>query len=419
MTVGEYAGVPLQNPDDTWRNGAVFALRDDAVEDAAVELDGWTTTVIGGKRAVITCGPSTATTQADSFAVSLVAANLGLDFMSAIGQSHSAIVDAEDANFVWWHEPVSGDVVMRATQVATFPMSSNPTFVVTDATGNVVPPSPPATPMAHDAFRFIRMCKTSDDLFDAYRNLFLAFECLLSAIRPRQRTSRNRWEGEKQWFMAALAVADEMVPVVRLAPQGEPNPKDCVYQNIYSAERSALMHAKQGQHYLLPHDATSRAQLTRSLGSLWGYVQELMKKHLGVKSGFASFYKHGWAMMADNMLKDVVLFASDDATPHHRTSENPVLSDAAHTVEMEAGPPSDDPSDALLRTTLGSCVPAELGRLDGIRRAGARLKGDTPYLVIDTDLTGPLHVGDSLTRFEVLYGARSVSAMGAPRHFSS
>ena len=31
------------------------------------------------------------------------------------------------------------------------------------------------------------MYRTSDDLFDTYRNLFLAFESLLSDIRPRQR----------------------------------------------------------------------------------------------------------------------------------------------------------------------------------------------------------------------------------------
>ncbi|CCK65387.1 Protein of unknown function [Mycobacterium canettii CIPT 140070017] len=41
---------------------------------------------------------------------------------------------------------------------------------------------------------------------------------------------------------------------------------DWIYRNIYSAERSALMHAK--RQYLLPQDDASKAQLISSLGKL-------------------------------------------------------------------------------------------------------------------------------------------------------
>jgi hypothetical protein len=174
MTVGEYAGVPLQDAGDTWRNGAVFLLRKPAAADAVVPLDGWVTTVLGGTKAVITCGPSTATTAAESLAASLEAANKGLEYMSATGQTNSAIADVTDDNIVWWPEPTSGRVTVRATTMFTFGFDVNARGVVTDAAGNVVAP-PPVAPLVHDAFRFIRICKTSDDLFDAYRNLFLAF----------------------------------------------------------------------------------------------------------------------------------------------------------------------------------------------------------------------------------------------------
>ena len=44
-----------------------------------------------------------------------------------------------------------------------------------------------------------------------------------------------------------------------LAPANEPHPIDWNYQNVYSAERSGLVHAKQRRGYLLPHDSASRA----------------------------------------------------------------------------------------------------------------------------------------------------------------
>ena len=74
------------------------------------------------------------------------------------------------------------------------------------------------------------MCRTSDDLFDSYRNLFLAFESRLSDIRPRQRVlkrrrfglrranNNGRWESEKHWFMDALSDADNLVPLAELTP---------------------------------------------------------------------------------------------------------------------------------------------------------------------------------------------------------
>jgi hypothetical protein len=55
---------------------------------------------------------------------------------------------------------------------------------VRDKKGNVVSPvlSPPRH---HIAFRFFRLAQTSDDLFDAYRNMYLAFEALLSTKHPK------------------------------------------------------------------------------------------------------------------------------------------------------------------------------------------------------------------------------------------
>ena len=78
---------------------------------------------------------------------------------------------------------------MRARFVVTNPLSLRMTMTatVTDPDGNVVQAQPPPTPLIHEAYRFIRMSRTSDDLYDSYRNLFLAFECLLSDIRPPQR----------------------------------------------------------------------------------------------------------------------------------------------------------------------------------------------------------------------------------------
>lgn len=100
MAVGFYSGVPMQDDGDTWRTGAVFLLRRPAARDAMVPLNGWTTSVLAGSRAVVTTGPSSVTDHAGAFSEALVAANEGLDYLSARGQTHSVIEDAPSDSIV-------------------------------------------------------------------------------------------------------------------------------------------------------------------------------------------------------------------------------------------------------------------------------------------------------------------------------
>jgi hypothetical protein len=83
--------------------------------------------------------------------------------------------------------------------------------------------------------------------------------------------------------MDALDLADGLVPLATLTPPGVTNHKRWINRWMYCAERSALMHAKPGQNYLLPHDAADRAELIESLGRLWRYIKELIEKHLQVR----------------------------------------------------------------------------------------------------------------------------------------
>ena len=152
--------MPLQDSADTWRNGAVFLLRKAARAPAIVSLDGWVTTVVGGAKFVVTCGPSAAANFPETFQEALTAANRALDQMSIQGQADCAIRDAPDDCLVWWPDPAFAGTIMRCRAINTFGFIFSATATVRDASGNVVPSPPPPTPLAHDVFRFIRMSRT-------------------------------------------------------------------------------------------------------------------------------------------------------------------------------------------------------------------------------------------------------------------
>ncbi|ULN50284.1 hypothetical protein [Mycolicibacterium goodii] len=437
VTVGDYAGVPLQDPGDTWRNGAVFLLRKPARASCSVSLDGWLTTVVRGHKAVITCGPSTGTDFEATFTEALNAANRGLDYLSVTGQGDCVIRDAPDDCLVWWPSAALGGVVMRCQVVQPFGIDISMTGVVKDANGNILPSPPPPTPMADDAFRFVRMARTSDDLFDAYRNLFLAFESLLSDLRPRRQvpittprrewwrlwgsqlaTGNMKWETEHNWFMDALDHADRLVSLATLTPPGVTNHKKWISRWMYSAERSALMHAKRGQNYLLPHDARDRAELIESLGRLWQYIKNLIEKHLHVRGRSSSLSRYTVEHTARAVLLEFPLIVSDDDGPVNPEAEN-LIDPGATVVQLRPSTPRVDPDDPELWKLLAHCDAADLAGLTTIRRFGHMRSDGTGICEVLSELVGPLTLGPAVVRLEMDRGFRHVSPTGPPRQFSS
>lgn len=433
MTVGEYAGVPLQDAGDSWRNGAVFLLRKPARASASVSVHGWTIAVVRGQSAVITCGPSSATDFDATFAEALNAANRGLDYLSVTATADCTIRDAPDDSLIWWPDAALGGVVMRYQVVQSYGMSLTATAVVKDAQGNIVHPPAPPTPMVDDAFRFVRMARTSGDLFDAYRNMFLAFESLLSDIRPRRRrpqrgwkrwlrmpgsTSNAPWETEHDWFMDALDHADKLVPLATLTPPNVTNHKKWINRRLYSAERSALMHAKRGQNYLLPHDATDRAELIESLGRLSDYIKLLIANHLHVPSASGFFTHHAIGLMSQAVLSQFPLVVSDDDGAVFEGAEN-LISSHATVVQLRSSTPRVDPDDPEFWKMLAHCGAADVAGLTAIRRVGhMRSDGSGTYEAL-SELVGPLTVGGAVVRIEMDRGFRHVNPTGPPRHFSS
>lgn len=405
MTVGRYAGMALQGSAEC--NGAAFVLHSGPIQDAEVDLDGWTVRVTRGVKAVVAYGSAGPRSFSESYDAALSAANNALDYMSARGLCDVQIRDACDDCLVWW--PDSDGIVVRANLILTQTMHSSATFVAFDADGNAMP-SVLSKAMKHDAFRFIRMSRTSEYLFDAYRNMFLAFEAVLSDIYPQPKGMR---EGE--WFKAALRKADGLAPVASLAPSGVASPVEWVYDNIYGDARSGLMHAKQGRPYHLPQDDRGREQLQSSLNSMWLYVSRLLDAHLGVRHMSGGLMPGGFKSMAEAFLSGMSIAVSADTTP--ATPQDDRFSPAGEpVVTLAAG--SVRVPEPFLGTVLASCLAADLDDPRTIGRIGS-IDKTTGDLRILSALAGPLELGDSVKRIEVMLGFRGINAAGPRTHFSA
>jgi hypothetical protein len=167
----------------------------------------------------------------------------GLDMLSMSGRADLATRDAPDEYLAWWRD--RGKNVIAVVSTATRSFSVGPvTIEVLDAAGQVVPPTP-LVPQHHLGFRFYRLSQVSDDLFDAFRNMYLAFELLLSAKYPKGN------EREIDWLRTSLAAAAADLDLASLTPS-HVDPVSHIIDAVYLNARLPLFHAKDGHAYFAP-----------------------------------------------------------------------------------------------------------------------------------------------------------------------
>jgi hypothetical protein len=136
-------------------------------------------------------------------------------------------------------------------------------LTATDINGVPLPPSPVPQPVWDESFRYYRLSQSTDDLFDAYRNLYLGLESLLSLIRPKMKR-----EKEGDWLRAALSAANAFAPLSKYVPPGTSDAISYLVKDLYLDHRNSVFHSKRGGA-TLPHDQVHRGPLEDSLRR-WG-----------------------------------------------------------------------------------------------------------------------------------------------------
>ncbi|WP_111511144.1 hypothetical protein [Mycobacterium kyogaense] len=407
MTIGRLAGVPLQGTVPA--SGAVFRLhqtpRSLPRPLEPVEIDGWTTRLAEDRNFVVVSGGDESHIECVR-AEALIRANIALDYLSATGVVDVAISDADDQTIVW---AVDGsEVTMR---VITTNSISLPSILVaasvTDADGEVVPPPLPPTPVVVDSMRFLRMSRTTEVLFDAYRYAFLALESLLHEVHPQTRG------GEGIWLQDALRAADPLVPVARLAPPGEAAPVSWFYTNVYQDLRSGLMHAKRNYH--LPGDEARRTEIARSLGSVTSYYLDLLREVHGVESGGGQWADSVWSLLSEGVLAQLRPAVSTNTVPISISDDRTFTPGGGGIIELPMSGGVQKPAPEL-SYILGSIDGEAVRAVGPLGRIGAIMGADTPGAY--SDMPFGLEVGTAVTRFEVLVGMRNARPGRVRTHFT-
>jgi hypothetical protein len=328
----------------------------------------------------------------DLFNVAAEKAQMALDHLSVRGLGNLRLVDADGLRLLWWQGSHGAVIRLVACESMLTPRIQ--------ATGRVIrpdgheDPAPPPSPIQwHESFRYFRMAQVTEDLLDAYRNMFLALEAILSDLVPMAR------DKERAWLKRALDQMAATATLQSLAPVGQ-NTSDYLVRVLWDDTRNLVFHAKTGLPTVLPGSLQELHKVRDALRIAGRLYLMLVQQRMGLKRSGGSFARSVLQSMTRAVFDGTVGFASDDPAPFDpaEVSPNPTRGVVATLPAVR------DWFDELTETTGNEfAIDRPDSRFPSIRRIGTLNKAGKVGVCVQ--LPTVLNVANA-ERFELQLGIR-------------
>ncbi|KRF22922.1 hypothetical protein [Phycicoccus sp. Soil802] len=242
----------------------------------------------------------------------LAAANRAIDIHFGQGGRPLALAHLSSPFIVCWKAPVGR--ILRIVGRLHMNLRIRATAVVRDTEGNIVtqPPAPPK--VWHESLRYYRLSEAATDLFDSFRNLYLAIESLLSGEVPPAEGPRGRPEGDSAWLARALRKVAEDVDLSPFAPSSAKAAHNAIHEDLYVNLRTAMFHAKLGRETWTPQDWSSRSPIVAARIRYARMFRALAAQYLDVPYPSSGFFSAYWAETIEQQLLAYTVFVSNDPT---------------------------------------------------------------------------------------------------------
>ena len=216
----------LFQPGGPLTSGGIFLLNGKSPESAEKVLAGrWTVEVRAGSRYVLARRDMPLAGYEDARNEAFRAAQQGLDFLAIFRVADLSIKDARDEHLAWWADPAG--IVLRHTFTLPFSVTISSRARDRGADGAAQIRLQASRGVWHESLRYFRLAQVTDDLFDAFRNLYLALESILAQIAPQK---RNPPEPEGVWLRRALGEVKNRIDLTPFVPRGTPDPSQRSHQ---------------------------------------------------------------------------------------------------------------------------------------------------------------------------------------------
>lgn len=312
-------------------------------------------------------------------ALSLVAR--GLDLVHA-HHGPPVLIDQDDQPvIVAWPGRVGQTVRVSAYARPSFRFSA--TAEVRDPDGRLVTAPKPEVHEWHPSFRYYRLAEASTDLFDSFRNTYLAIESIVSSIVPPRPRPDGGSESETSWIERAFREIAQDVDLSQFAPSdSNREPHNAIVDDLYRNFRTAIFHAKTDRPVIAPHDHETREKIIEARARYARLFRTLAERHTRARYVGGGLSIAGWDIALGAIATDLTAFVSEDATSvaDEPPGEYKVAPAGGRWLEF-ADQPTVDASTARQRQIVATALGEELEHgIGAVRRFGV-LRGGVLAMV--------------------------------------
>jgi hypothetical protein len=295
--MADFEGIPLRGIGGS--GGALLYLRESAESDIVENVaSGVEVQALGGSRAIVVRG-LTENSYEEVMSVAPEYANQALDLISMGGRPATVLADVRKTHVAWWETEEGSTVRLSGAAKLMIGM------------GGAAVEAPPMRSW-HASMRYFRMSQTTDDLYDAFRNVYLALESLLSRIEPVRVGAKGNPEAERTWLKRALSAASSLVNLSNYVIGETANPADAVFSELYEQIRTSIFHAKNGRPVLLPQDQAHRKTVAAAKERYTRLYLDLATKELDVVFTSGAITTAGFSILVEPALAQLRLYVTDD-----------------------------------------------------------------------------------------------------------
>ena len=276
---------------DIFNSGVAFELNKASDVDDIIDFEnGWQAEIKIGIQYLVVRGVLAELTYEEVYTVSYNYAQKFLDLLSVCKITKINLKNHTSSFLIWWRNQDGQNLQVRDISR----VGATVQFTVHDENGRDM--SSPISSSYHPSYRYFRLSKESEDLFESFRNMYLAFENLLNDFTPKK-----NGEGEGVWLKRGLEELEQLnsIRISQLFNRYQPPQNseqrsesfpDLIYRELYKDVRCKIFHFKKEALCLIPGKLEDQEIVEWALYELTKIFicMAIKKKKVNPKGSFSS-----------------------------------------------------------------------------------------------------------------------------------
>jgi hypothetical protein len=300
-------------------NGAVaFRLEKTAPRDLIYHSEDktWSVEIVLGQESIV-ARTSDTLSRDDVIRIGFEQVQRAIDILTFESHLHLAISKPGSFHIILFTR--NGDLILQHVDGSKYEIGGRSIIEVGRKGEKSVPLPEPPHSIWYPPLRYYRLSQTANDLYEAYRNLFLALESLLNMekICPIKKDKKGKnEEGEKQWLRRSLEMIRARINIEQFVPpEGTADPVEYFITDQYENIRCRLFHAK-GELPATYEGTVNPEKVALAYKRLLSLWREIAIKYLSVKiQGFDYTPDEGLQIIMEHALpRDLSVFYTEDAS---------------------------------------------------------------------------------------------------------